>query len=412
MKPYVTDYAERLPLSETENRLYRFRAHLRRLMPEAAGALILSQLNLYYFCGTLGIGVLWIPLEGVPVLLIRKGLERARAESSLKNILPYHSYGELAGLCKEAGSPLPVEEGVIGADMIGITWAQSRLLCSHLPEVRFVPADAAVRLTRAVKTAWELDKMRAAGIRHEYCFCKELPRRIHEGMSEWNIARIMLEMFMEKGHCGIARVTPPGRVALGSVAAGESALYPTSFDGPLGVHGLHPAMPNLGDTRVIWRRGQLLTVDAAFCFEGYNTDKTVNYWLGSGPLPDIIQRAHACCIEMHSRAAEGLRPGTKPSALWELACGIAARDGFAGHFMGVGPERVRFLGHGIGLEVDEFPVAAVHFDDPLEEGMTLALEPKIGIPGVGMVGIENTFEVTPDGGRCLTGSDFSMIRVD
>ena len=79
--------------------------------------------------------------------------------------------------------------------------------------------------------------------------------------------------------------------------------------------------------------------------------------------------------------------------------------------MALGGNKVRFLGHGIGLAIDEWPALAKGFEAPLEQGMVLALEPKIGLPGLGMVGVENTFEVTPDGGRCLTGSDYSMVCV-
>ena len=51
------------------------------------------------------------------------------------------------------------------------------------------------------------------------------------------------------------------------------------------------------------------------------------------------------------------------------------------------------------------------FHSPKNLSMALAVEPKIGIPGLGMVGVENTFEVTPDGGSCLTGSSFDIICI-
>jgi Xaa-Pro aminopeptidase len=90
----------------------------------------------------------------------------------------------------------------------------------------------------------------------------------------------------------------------------------------------------------------------------------------------------------------------------------AEREGWAEGFMALGGNKVRFLGHGIGLAIDEYPVIAKGFDAPLEEGMTFALEPKLGIPGFGMVGVENTFEVTPGGGRCLSGEKFEIISVE
>jgi Xaa-Pro dipeptidase len=79
--------------------------------------------------------------------------------------------------------------------------------------------------------------------------------------------------------------------------------------------------------------------------------------------------------------------------------------------MGLGSGQVRFIGHSIGLAVDETPVIAARFDDPLLPGMVMALEPKIGIPGIGMVGTENTFEVTGSGGKSLTGDNFDPVFV-
>lgn len=80
--------------------------------------------------------------------------------------------------------------------------------------------------------------------------------------------------------------------------------------------------------------------------------------------------------------------------------------------MGLGGNKVRFLGHGIGLALDEVPVLAPRFDEPLQTGTVMAIEPKVGLPGLGMVGVENTFEVTPGGGRCITGSGFDIICVE
>ncbi len=81
------------------------------------------------------------------------------------------------------------------------------------------------------------------------------------------------------------------------------------------------------------------------------------------------------------------------------------------NFMGYGNRRVRFLGHGIGLHVDELPVLAKGFDEPLQEGMVFAVEPKAGVEGVGMVGTENTFIVTPEGGRCITGDHPGLMEI-
>jgi Xaa-Pro aminopeptidase len=63
---------------------------------------------------------------------------------------------------------------------------------------------------------------------------------------------------------------------------------------------------------------------------------------------------------------------------------------------------VPFLGHGVGLEVDELPVLARGSRELLAEGMVIAIEPKFALPGIGAVGIENCFAVTDQGLEKLT----------
>jgi Xaa-Pro aminopeptidase len=108
--------------------------------------------------------------------------------------------------------------------------------------------------------------------------------------------------------------------------------------------------------------------------------------------------------------AQQLRPGSIPSEIYRTTMD-SLDPGFLKNFMGYGSRQARFLGHGIGLLIDEFPVIAKGFDEPLEEGMVFALEPKKGIENVGMVGIENTFIVTPAGGVCITGDHPGLMPV-
>jgi Xaa-Pro dipeptidase len=105
-----------------------------------------------------------------------------------------------------------------------------------------------------------------------------------------------------------------------------------------------------------------------------------------------------------------LRPGEIPSRIYDTIMEGLPPE-FCKNFMGFGDRHVRFLGHGVGLLVDELPLIARGFDDPLQERMVLALEPKKGIENVGMVGIENTFVVTPGGGRCITGEHPGLMPV-
>jgi Xaa-Pro aminopeptidase len=164
---------------------------------------------------------------------------------------------------------------------------------------------------------------------------------------------------------------------------------------------MSPAVPFVGSRERCLRVGDLVFIDAGFGIDGYHSDCTQVYRYGAEPTEEMV-RLHQLCIDVEREAAEALRPGAIPSELYARALERVGLE-LESHFMGFGGRRAKFLGHGIGLHLDEPPVLARGFDQPLEEGVCIALEPKIGIAGVGMVGVEDTYVVTPEGGRCLTG---------
>jgi len=191
---------------------------------------------------------------------------------------------------------------------------------------------------------------------------------------------------------------------------GESSIHPTSFDGPGGCLGIGPAAPVLGSRDRKLREGDLVFVDIGVAVDGYHTDKTMVYMFGK-PLPDGVIATHKRCVEVLQQLASLIRPGAIPSDVYTTVMDGLDSD-FIENFMGFGDRRVNFLGHGVGLQIDELPVIADGFDEPLAESMVLALEPKKGIAGVGMVGIEDTFIITPQGGRSITGTHPGLILVD
>ncbi len=398
---------ERIPAEELASRHDRCRTHLQSLCPDAGGLLVFSRLNLYYFTGTLGNGVFWLPVEGEPVLLLRKGLERAELESAVSRILPFRSYADLPGLLADAGSPLSEK---VAVETNGITWSLGMLLASKLPGCEFVPGEKSIVLTRNIKSPWELNKLTLAGERHGKGLRELLPQRIRAGMTEREVGLIATEIFCDMGHCNYLRMSALGEDMLfGNLAAGDSGNYPTGFDGPVGMRGVHPSLPFMGNAGKVWQEDEHLTVDCGFCLEGYHTDKTHIYWPGaSRTLPADIAAAHDFCEEVQAWLVERLKPGAVPSELYAGCLAMADKAGFSQGFMGLGGNKVRFVGHGIGLCIDEYPALAKGFDQPLEENMVLALEPKMGVPGKGMVGVENTFQVTEGGGVCISGPGYSL----
>ncbi len=399
-----------ISLQELQSRWNRCRKLLKEHVPAAEGLFVFSRLNIYYFTGTFGNGVFYLPLQGEPVLLCRRGYDRASIESPVNRIVPFYSYKDIEGTLRDAGAPLGK---TVAVEMNGLSWMLGTSFSKYLAGSSFLSGDKVISMTRSRKSAWELERIRIAGAKHKTCLVDLLPRLLQKGMSELEMAHTISHLFFSQGHQGILRTENYGEeVYLGYVSIGESGNYPSVFNGPLGLRGVHPAIPHMGSRQVLWEEGMPLTIDNGFMHEGYQTDKTQVYWLGErSTIPSQVQAAFDCCVEIQALAAEQLKPGVRPSDLWEQSLEYAKKKGFEDGFMGLGRNKVPFLGHGIGLAIDEYPAIAKEFDLPFEECCVLAIEPKIGIPCVGMVGVENTFEVTAKGGRCLTGENHEIICV-
>jgi len=176
--------------------------------------------------------------------------------------------------------------------------------------------------------------------------------------------------------------------------SGPSGAVPSYMSSPTGGIGASPAMAQ-GPSYKIIRRHEPVMVDYIFAYNGYLSDHTRIYSLGA--LPQELLDAHAAMLQIQELIKKIAKPGMASGAVYDFALEKTAELGYEPHFMGTGAERVRFVGHGIGLEVDEFPFLAAGQKLKLKEGMTIALEPKLVFPGQGVVGIENTHVVTKDG---------------
>jgi Xaa-Pro aminopeptidase len=401
---------ERLPVAELERRYERCRRLLAERMPGVGGILVFSLANIYYFTGTVAPAVLWLPLEGDPVLMVRKGADRAVRESPLHHVSPFRGYGDIAGICAGCGSALTARAG---AEKSAVTWAMAENLQARLQPVVLEDAGAVLARARAVKSEMELEALRRAGQAHQAAYAA-MGGWLRPGMTERDISVRLVREFLDREHAGFARGANPlvSEIVYGAVAAGESALHPFPWDGTLGGPGGHPATPHLGSPAVVWKRNSPLVVDTVFNRYGYHTDVTQVFW--SGPpdsLPDAARRAQETCVEIYGQAESMLKTGAIASHIWRRMLPLAEKAGFADVYMGLGGNRVRFLGHGVGLTLNEFPVIAEGFEEPLESGMTIALEPKISLAGLGMMGLEGVFAVTERGGVSLTGDRMDIRHI-
>jgi Xaa-Pro dipeptidase len=261
---------------------------------------------------------------------------------------------------------------------------------------------------RSRKSEWELVRMRAAAAQG-LAAMQAAPALVVPGRPEADVLSELAHVMRLAGHEGTIRFRGLNHeFFFGQVLAGPGAAVPGPTDTPLCGWGLSSAQGR-GPSRRPLRAGDAVVVDVSGLSEGYVSDQTRTFFLGEPP--ELLRRAHDVCLEILAACAELLRPGTAASAVYERGLEIATRAGLGDHFMGHGPGRVRFVGHCIGLELNEPPYLSRGWDEPLAEGNVAALEPKLVFPGVGAVGIENSYVVTAAGPQRLTGSADVALQV-
>ncbi|MHB8103127.1 MAG: M24 family metallopeptidase [Methanosarcina sp.] len=394
---------KKVPLTELENRMRYFRTRMDISNPEWEIAVIFSKINLYYFSGTMQDGMLIIPKNGEATFWVRRSYERALDESLFPNIEPMNSFRDAA----KGISGLP-ETVYTETEVVPLALYQR--FQKHFPFKNVKSVDAQICAVRAVKSEYELSLTREAGKIHQHVLEDILPEMLREGMSEVDLSTEIFSVMVEEGHDGLCRFGMfDTEMFLGKICFGESSIYPSYFDGPGGSYGMSPAVPLIGSRNRKLLKGDLVFIDIGSAVEGYNTDKTTTYMFGSS-LPNYAIGVHNKCVDIQNEVAEMLKPGAVPSEIYNSIMNNLDED-FLQNFMGYGKRKAKFLGHGVGLLIDETPVIAEGFDEPLQEGMVFALEPKKGIEKIGMVGIENTFIVTSKGGECITGDNPGLIPV-
>jgi len=394
-----------LTLQELLLRREKFIALMTSRFPRWNCAVIMESVNKYYFTGTIQDGVLIIRRDGSLLYGVRRSLERALEESPLphEEIIGFSTYRDLAQI--QGGN---LGEVYVEGDTMPLVTRDRLAKYFKMDNVGFL--DFVVRTVRSVKSPYELEVIRQSAKAHRKLLEESVPAILREGMTEHEFLGEMSREMYRLGYQGLARFHQfQIDIGIGQIGFGTNALVPTWFDGPGGCRGNGPWAPYSGDQERKLKKGDPVFVDVAFGMKGYHSDKTQVYFFGDD-IPQDFLKAHSFCIDIQKRLAEMLKPGEIPSKIYETVMASIPQER-QDHFMGVSPEhRVKFLGHGVGLNIDEFPVIAKGFDEPLEENMILALEPKYAVSGIGMAGVEDTYVVTKQGGECLTGGGRDIIK--
>jgi len=394
---------ETVPEQEIESRIRKFQLSLHEM--DLDGAFILQNTDLFYFSGTIQSSVLFIPSQGEPVLMVQKGSERAQHESPLKHIFPAHGRGQIKKVLRDFDflnlKKIGLEMDVLPINLY-LRYQQT------FPEYDWSDVSGAIQRLRMIKTPYEVEQIRrAAQILHKgYLEIKEI---IREGMTELEIDGHLALIARREGHMGILRMRGWNQeMTYAHVLSGESGATISFLDSPHGGRGNTPAMAQGASFRRIGKN-EPIGIDYGVGINGYLADQFRTFVIGE--LPAELMRAHDCSVEVHNLFVKEAKPGVSSSELYRLALKEVEKTGFGKHFMGCGEGKVRFVGHGLGLEIDEYPILALRFNQGLNPGMVIALEPKFVFPGKGVVGIEDDYLVTATGVERLTLTDQTVFKL-
>jgi len=383
------DTAAATPHSEIEQRLHQLQIKLKNGGIDAA--IIQQRADLYYFSGTIQDANLYVPAEGEPLLMVHRILARAEAESPIARTVPLSSPKKIPSILKKQGFPEPRVLGM-ELDVLPVNlWLSYRKLFGT---ARTVDISTTIRMLRAVKSSYELDLIRTAADFSDQVAAR-VPEWLREGISELELAGKVEAEARRLGHQGVVRMRKWGsEMFYGHLMAGPSGAVPSFLSSPTGGTGASPAVAQGPSFRPVGRHEPLL-VDYVFAYRGYYSDHARIFSIGE--LPEELKTAHRVMLDLQDKISSWARPGARSGEIYDRTLAYTREAGYGNYFMGHGSERIRFVGHGVGLELDEFPFLAAGQQLELAEGMVIALEPKLVLPGKGVVGVENTHIVTADG---------------
>ena len=386
------------PKEEIETRIEK----LKTLMEKASldGAFFHYKVDYYYLSGTMQDSLLFVPLDGDPTLFVKREISRARRESPLANLLPYRSIKDIPQHLK------PMKR--IGMQLDVIPYNDVIKFKELLGDIQFVDCSPLTKEIRKRKSPYEIGLMEKAAEISKKVYAR-IPEILYEGATEIEVGGQMEAYAKALGHEGLLRVRSLNYEAYTwHILSGRTGSIVSQSDSPMGGFGLSPAFPVGASLKKI-KKNEPILVDFGICYHGYQVDQTRMYAIGT--MPDIFVKAYEACKEIHDRVLGKITEGYTSKALFEYSKELADRFGYGDYYLGYKPHKVRFLGHGIGIELSEFPYIAANHTYPIEDDAVFAIEPKMVFPKQGSCGIENTVHYTNGKCRILTDIDDNIIVV-
>ena len=366
---------------------------------EADGCLLTMNMNLYYVSGQVFNGYFYLPAEGRPYWFVKR---LTVPETNQVHVI--RKPEQMPELFRDLNLAMP-RKLLLEADELSYN---EYIRLQHVFRAEATGnASALIRHIRMIKTPWEIEQMRISARRHEAVY-REIPACYRPGMRDVELQIEIEKRMRMHGSLGYFRVFGSNMdIFMGSLLAGENAGEPSPFDFALGGKGIHASGP-LGANGTLLREGTTVMADMSGNYTAYQTDMTRVFSIGK--LPDRAYRVHRVALEIQARMERTAKPGVSCAELYRDALAMAGQEGLKDCFMGTHLQ-AKFVGHGVGLEINELPVLTTRSKDILQPGMTFAFEPKFVLAGIGAVGIENTFLVTDSGVEKMTLLDENIIEL-
>lgn len=366
---------------------------------EADGCLLTMNMNLYYVSGQVFNGYFYLPAEGRPYWFVKR---LTVPETNQVHVI--RKPEQMPELFRDLNLAMP-RKLLLEEDELSYNE------CIRLQHVFRAEAtgnaSALIRHIRMIKTPWEIEQMRISARKHEAVY-REIPACYRPGMRDVELQIEIEKRMRMHGSLGYFRAFGSNMdIFMGSLLAGENAGEPSPFDFALGGKGIHASGP-LGANGTLLREGTTVMADMSGNYTAYQTDMTRVFSIGK--LPDRAYRVHRVALEIQARMERTAKPGVSCAELYRDALAMAGQEGLKDCFMGTHLQ-AKFVGHGVGLEINELPVLTTRSKDILQPGMTFAFEPKFVLAGIGAVGIENTFLVTDSGVEKMTLLDENIIEL-
>lgn len=390
------------PATELE---YRCKKLQELMLANSMDAILITQnADLFYFTGTVQSGCLYLPANGQPLYLVRRDAARARMESGLKEVIPFGSPKDLPHISAKHGYPEPKRIGMeFDVLPVGLFDRYKKIY----PEAEFVDATPLIRQVRMIKSHYEIHLMQDAARQVDLIYqrAKEV---IRPGMTDLELAAELEYVARKNGHLGLIRMRVfNGEMLFGHTFSGTDSAVPAYTDTPFGGMGPSPSFGQGASFKPI-AKNEPIIIDFAGSIDGYLVDQTRVFSIG--PLSERLTKGYQDMLKVEALMKEIAVQGIPWGEIYDRCHQLAVEMGYTDSFMGAAGSQVSFIGHGLGVEIDEYPFIAKGFkDQTLQPGMVFAFEPKVVFPGEGAVGIENTFYLSNDGLKQLTYSDDSLV---